>query len=293
MIAINSLTKSFGATQAVDDVTIQIDSGDIFGLVGPDGAGKTTLLRMVCGLLVPDEGTTTITNNELFSYMPQKFSLYGDLTVMENINFFGALYSLDRATIRRRADEILTMTALIDFKNRSADNLSGGMKQKLALTCALIPQPKLLLLDEPTYGVDPNSRKGFWKILYQLNQDAITIVVSTPNMDEAELCKTVGFLDQGKLIAVDSPPKLKNNSRYQVWEVHSGYRDPDLFNKLSWIKNASFYGHKYRLLVDDNPAAQQLIVDFLQERGIDHSKIQPVAATMEDIYVSLAADGVI
>lgn len=292
MVVINNLTKSFGTIRAVKSVSMQITRGDIFGLVGPDGAGKTTLIRMICKLLAPDSGTVTITDNQVFSYMPQKFSLYGDLTVMENINFFGALYNLDRATIQQRADEILALTDLIKFKNRFADHLSGGMKQKLALTCALISRPNVLLLDEPTFGVDPQSRKDFWKILYQLNKESITIIVSTPYMDEAELCKTVGFLDHGKLIAVDTPPNLKNNCPYQVWEVHCSNREPDLFNTLPGIKDASFYGHKYRLLVE-HTLNGQLITEFLLQKNIPHYNIHPVAATMEDVFISLATNEVV
>lgn len=291
MVVINNLTKSFGNIRAVESVTMQVAKGDIFGLVGPDGAGKTTLIRMICRLLVPDSGTVTIADDQIFSYMPQKFSLYGDLTVMENINFFGALYNLNRTTIQQRADEILALMDLIKFKNRFAEHLSGGMKQKLALTCALISRPQLLLLDEPTFGVDPQSRKEFWKILYQLNKESITIIVSTPYMDEAELCKTVGFLEQGKLIAVDSPSNLKNNCPYQVWEVHCANREPDLFNTLPGIKNANFYGHKYRLLVEHSN--RQQITEFLQQKNIFHYNIRPVAATMEDVFISLATNEVV
>lgn len=292
MIKLNGLTKSFGIIRAVDNVTIEVKKGDILGLVGPDGAGKTTLIRMMCRLMVPDKGTVSIGDQRL-SYMPQKFSLYGDLTVMENINFFGSMYNLDRTTIGQRADEILALTELLPFKGRFADQLSGGMKQKLALTCALISRPNLLLLDEPTFGVDPQSRKDFWKILYQLNKEGITIIVSTPYMDEAELCKTVAFLNQGRLIALDSPSNLKNNCPFQVWEVSCACRDPDLFNGLHWIKEANFYGYKYRLLLDHNQLNQQLITDFLQKRKIHVHSIQAVTATMEDVFVSLARDGVV
>jgi len=208
MIETDALTKVFGPLTAVSQISIKIARGEIFGLVGPDGAGKTTLMRMLCGIITPTSGSITgfsgnSKNNqksrETFGYMPQRFSLYGDLTVMENIYFYGSLYKLDKNTIRKRADDIMQLTNLFIFKSRLADNLSGGMKQKLALTCALVARPALLILDEPTFGVDPESRKEFWKILYQLNKDGMTILVSTPYMDEAELCKKVAFMDRGSV----------------------------------------------------------------------------------------------
>ena len=206
MIHVHKLTKSFGTITAVNQVELQVNRNEIFGVVGPDGAGKTTLLRMICGLIEPNQGQVILFGQESPSdrersrlgYMPQRFSLYGDLTVMENINFFGGLYSLKKATIRKRAEEILSITNMQDFTDRLADNLSGGMKQKLALTCALITRPELLVLDEPTYGVDPESRKEFWKILYRLNREGVTVMVSTPYMDEAELCHRVAIMNEGR-----------------------------------------------------------------------------------------------
>ena len=194
MIRIEGITKKFDGNTALDNVSLHVRDKEIFGLVGPDGAGKTTLLRIVCGLITPGGGQVFIdgrlqtgrTAGNL-GYMPQRFSLYGDLTVQENIDFFGAMYSLSRKIIRQRAEEVFAITKLAPFTDRFADNLSGGMKQKLALTCALITRPSVLILDEPTYGVDPESRKDFWMILYRLNQEGRTILVSTPYMDEAEL----------------------------------------------------------------------------------------------------------
>jgi len=298
MIDIMNLCKTFGSVTAVDHVTLQVHQGDIFGLVGPDGAGKTTLIRLVCGLLAPDSGSVKLFNDksqgsataESFGYMPQKFSLYGDLTVMENINFFGSMYGLDRKTTRQRADEILQITDLIRFKERFADNLSGGMKQKLALTCALISRPKLLVLDEPTFGVDPESRKEFWKILYQLNKEGMTILVSTPYMDEAELCKRVGFMERGKLVAVDSPGSLKNRFPYQVLEVKAASKNPDIFYGLmdQGLIDAGFYGDKYHLVVGEMPGEEEVIIQYLADLGMEVFSIKAVPATMEDVFLSLA-----
>ncbi len=293
MIATEGLYKQFGDIVAVDEVSIKVEGEEIYGLVGPDGAGKTTLIRMMCGIMTPTRGRVDIGHGEhgqqspVFGYMPQKFSLYGDLTVMENIDFFGSLYELDRKTIRRRADEILEITDLINFKGRFADNLSGGMKQKLALTCALLSKPEMLLLDEPTYGVDPESRKEFWRILYQLNSDGITVVVSTPYMDEAELCHRVAFMDRGKVVAVDTPVNLKNNFPYKILEIKADREDLDFLNSLEEVVEAGFYGDKYHVAVHNPENARRAIAGAIAGKGINLELMNEIPPSMEDIFVSL------
>lgn len=297
MIKACELTKSFGTIVAVDHVDIEVDRNEIFGLVGPDGAGKTTLLRMICGLIEPDRGKVVLFgeenlgngNRSRLGYMPQRFSLYGDLTVMENINFFGSLYGLKKTTIRQRAEEILSITNMLEFGNRLAANLSGGMKQKLALTCALITGPEILILDEPTYGVDPESRKEFWKILYRLNQEGVTLMVSTPYMDEAELCHRVAIISQGRVVAVSSPMQLKRSLPHRLLEVMADTRDPRVFDGLSHIDGCSFYGDRYHIAVQDPEAAIPEINDFLAERGVRVYSIREVAPSMEDVFVALTA----
>lgn len=302
MIQAEDLTKVFGRLTAVNKVTLRIEKGEIFGLVGPDGAGKTTLFRMLCGLIAPTSGRVTLYDEKLktnqrstknFGYMPQKFSLYGDLTVMENIHFFGSLYKLDRKTIRQRADEILQLTNLFQFKSRFADDLSGGMKQKLALTCALIARPEVLILDEPTFGVDPESRKEFWKILYQLNKEGITIIVSTPYMDEAELCKKVAFMDRGKIMAVDTPNNLKKHFRYKILELKADESDLDFINGLPEVIDASFYGDKYHVAVHEIERAKAVISGLLSEKGIKVLQFEEIPPSMEDIFISLAEKEVV
>lgn len=290
MIVTDKVSKSFGSLPAVVNVSLEVVKGDIFGLVGPDGAGKTTLIRILCGLITPNDGQVKVDGESGFGYMPQKFSLYGDLTVMENINFFGSMYGLRRSVIRQRADETLQITNLMPFKNRFADNLSGGMKQKLALTCALISRPRLLVLDEPTFGVDPESRKEFWKILYQLNKEGMTILVSTPYMDEAELCKKVGFMNEGRLVAVDTPQNLKKSFPYTILEVKAGSREPEFFNNLEGVLDASLYGDKYRLVVKNVAQAERAITTALADQGIFFS-LQPVKPSMEDVFTVLAEQG--
>ncbi|MEN6348911.1 MAG: ABC transporter ATP-binding protein [Syntrophomonas sp.] len=295
MIRTEDLSKSFGRTEAVKSISLQAAKGCILGLVGPDGAGKTTLIRMICGLITPDSGRVLLMGlppeqiaRENLGYMPQRFSLYGDLTIMENINFFGSMYGINKKLIKQRADEILEFTGLAPFKDRLADRLSGGMKQKLALTCALITRPAILVLDEPTYGVDPESRKEFWKILYRLNQEGMTIVISTPYMDEAELCQQVAFINQGKLVTTNSPAGLKNSFPHRILEVRAGVKNPYIFNDVPEILNASFYGYKYHLVVDDVEKARESIQAHLRQKGIELVSLAEVSPSMEDLFVTLA-----
>ncbi len=294
MIKVREVTKSFGRITAVSQVDFTVGRQEIFGVVGPDGAGKTTLLRMVCGLITPEQGYIHLfgediseKNKSRLGYMPQRFSLYPDLTVMENINFFGGLYGLKKTVIRQRAEEILTITDLLDFSDRLADNLSGGMKQKLALTCALITRPELLILDEPTYGVDPESRKEFWKILYRLNAEGVTVMASTPYMDEAELCHRVAIINEGRIVAVNSPGELKKGLNYRVLEVKADTRNPYIFSGLTGIAECSFYGDCFHIAVKDVNTVIQKITDHLAKLQIRIDKLEEVAPSMEDVFVAL------
>lgn len=294
MIALSNVTKSFGAITAVNQVSLRVEKQEIFGLVGPDGAGKTTLLRMVCGLIDPDAGKVELFGKPIhfldefrnsFGYMPQKFSLYGDLTIMENINFFGSLYSLDKTTIKKRAEETLAITGLLPFVNRRADKLSGGMKQKLSLSLSLITRPSLLILDEPTFGVDPESRREFWKILYKLNYEGMTVLVTTAYMDEAELCTKVGFLSAGVLKAAAPPAALKQQFPYQVIEVHTINRDMNIFANIPGIIDTAFFGYKYRLIADKSYD----VLERLSQAALPQvSFIEKVDPTMEDLFIILA-----
>lgn len=298
MIQTQNLKKTFSnKTKAVDDISLTLSEKEILGLVGPDGAGKTTLLRMICGLITPDSGKVTIMGHSpedksnlesCFGYMPQRFSLYGDLTVIENINLFGYLFGLDPKIINHRADEILEITNLSPFKNRFADNLSGGMKQKLSLTCALVTRPKILVLDEPTFGVDPESRKDIWKILYNLNKKGMSILVSTPYMDEAELCTKVAFINNGKIIAEDSPSNFKKNFSCTVYKISTNIKDMVYFKQLCGqdIVDAYQYGESYHIVVSNQRQESiQNIFDRLKEKKVILNKPEMINPSMEDIFV--------
>jgi ABC-2 type transport system ATP-binding protein len=228
MIRCEGLTKQFGSVTAVDHVDLTINEGEIFGLVGPDGAGKTTTLRLLAGILERSEGHGSIGGYELgrddakikdmIAYMPQRFGLYEDLTVMENLQFYADIYCTDRREQQERITKLLAFTRMEPFANRLGRNLSGGMKQKLGLACALIHTPKVLLLDEPTNGVDPVSRRDFWNILYELLKEKVTILFSTSYLDEAERCNRIGLLYHGKLLRCDHPDQIMHQRRSETLE---------------------------------------------------------------------------
>ena len=227
IIQIENLTKSYGEIEAVKGIDLQVIRGEMFGLVGPDGAGKTTTMRILCGLLLPDDGNATLFEMDIarnrkkvqnkIGYLSQKFSLYGDLSVDENIEFFADIHNVK--DFKPRRDELLNFTRLTPFRERLADKLSGGMKQKLALACSLIHKPEILFLDEPTTGVDPVSRRDFWKILSDLQKDGITIFMTTPYLDEAERCNRVAMMNDGKIISMDTPQNLKTSLSKEVVEI--------------------------------------------------------------------------
>ena len=228
VIKATNLTRKFGELTAVDNLTIDIEEGEIFGLVGPDGAGKTTTMRLLTGILDPTSGEGWVYNKHIvkeaeslkddIAYMSQRFGLYEDLTVMENVNFYADVYCVPKNTRASKIESLLGFSGLTPFKERLAGKLSGGMKQKLGLACALIHTPKVLFLDEPTNGVDPVSRRDFWKILYELLKEKVTILYSTSYLDEAERCKRVGLIDKGKLLKCDTPEAIKKERGVKTLE---------------------------------------------------------------------------
>lgn len=297
------LTKSFPGVHAVDHLSFDVRSGEIFGLVGPDGAGKTTTLRMLAGIMPPDEGTARVAGFNVvqnpegakrhLSYMPQRFGLYEDLTVDENIRFYADLFGVRRAERQERSMQLLQAAGMKEFRKRLAGNLSGGMKQKLGLVCALIHRPKVVLLDEPTTGVDPVSRRDFWRILYGLVSEGVTILTSTAYLDEAERCHRVALLHQGKLLFCDTPANLKAKLGKGVLSITSSEprRLRGQLQHTAGISSLVLTGDGLHVVVDE---AARRIPEFetqLKNARIPFDGIQEVSPTIEDLFVDAVGGG--
>jgi ABC-2 type transport system ATP-binding protein len=297
MIELIGVEKHFGSRNAVDRISLTVEQGEIFGLVGPDGAGKTTTIRILTGVADPTAGIVRVLGETVIEkikqhlgYVPQRFSLYGDLTVMENIRFIGSLYGAARGKIVNRAEEILRFTNLWAFRDRLAANLSGGMKQKLALAAGLMHKPALFFLDEPTTGVDPVSRREFWQMLYSLNQEGMTIFVSTPYMDEAELCTRVAFMHQGKIVSVAPPRQLKQQYPYRLLELQVRHKNVKPFLAACPVREVNSFGEKYHLTVDDPETAAVAVRQALTAAGLEVLSLVEMPPTLEDVFVALASE---
>ena len=296
-IAAENLVKSFAATRALNGLSFDVRGGEIFGLVGPDGAGKTTALRILAGILTPDAGAATIAGidvvrfperaKRVLSYMPQRFGLYEDLTVDENIRFYADLFGVRRAERATRSEQLLRAAGMSEFRSRLAGKLSGGMKQKLGLVCALIHRPAVLLLDEPTTGVDPVSRRDFWRILYELLAEGVAILTSTAYLDEAERCHRVALLHQGRLLFCDTPSALKTGMRKGVLSVASAEprRVRTELEDADGISSLVMSGDGLHIVVDDVSIRKPEFVQRLTRAGIPFNSVQQVAPTIEDIFV--------
>jgi ABC-2 type transport system ATP-binding protein len=298
-VALDGLTKRFGDTLAVDRLTFGIAAGEIFALVGPDGAGKTTTLRMLTGILTPTAGRATVLGldtvreaeeiKEQIGYMSQRFGLYPDLRVEENLHFYAEIYGVPRRGREEKIDRLLAFSNMQPFKKRLAGNLSGGMKQKLGLACALIHTPRVLFLDEPTNGVDPVSRRDFWRILYQLLADGVTIVVSTAYLDEAERATRVGLLHQGRLLAADTPKRLKRLIEGTLLEVRTDR--PRLaaaaLRKSLAAESVSLFGERVHVVSRQPEEAGAAIAATLAGEGIRLASLEPAEPSLEDVFVSV------
>jgi ABC-2 type transport system ATP-binding protein len=291
------LSKSFGETTAVADLTLSIPQGQMFALVGPDGAGKTTVLRLLCGVLAPTDGTVRILGMESprelerikrrIGYFSQGFSLYGDLSVDENIEFFAEIHGVEE--FRKRREELLQFTRLEPFRRRQADRLSGGMKQKLALVCTLIHRPSLLLLDEPTTGVDPVSRRDFWVILSSLMTEDITVLLTTPYLDEAERCHQVGMLQSGRLLVADSPAALRGRLGGTLLEIICSEvrRAFAVLKESSLIAEVQIFGDRLDVLLDNRTVQENQVRELLHREGIDILGWRAVQPRLENLFISL------
>ena len=296
MIELENIEKHFDQIAALRGISLNVQEGEIFGLVGPDGAGKTTLIRIMTGILAADKGSLSILNQpdsraikDEIGYVPQKFSLYGDLTVMENIRLIGSLYGKNSQDIESLAADILAFTKLLPFKDRLADQLSGGMKQKLALAAGLLHRPRLFFLDEPTTGVDPVSRREFWQMLYGLNKQGTTIFVSTPYMDEADLCTRIAFMQDGRIVACATPAELRSRYPYRLLELEAeGKHLKPYFAHL--VKECNAFGDKFHLVVENPDRSAILIREALAQAGIKIHSLKEISPSLEDVFVALASE---
>jgi ABC-2 type transport system ATP-binding protein len=297
-VAVEGLTKRFDSITAVDSLRFTVATGEVFGLVGPDGAGKTTAMRMLAGVMTPDAGSATVAGYDVvqdpegvknhISYMPQGFGLYEDLTVDENIRFYAELFGVGRAEREERAARLLTASGMTRFRDRPAGQLSGGMKKKLGLTCALIHTPRVLLLDEPTTGVDPVSRRDFWRILYALVAEGVTVVASTAYLDEAERCHRLALLHRGRLLLCDTPARLKAGMPGAVVLVTSRVPDAvrDALRQAPGVTSLLVVGDGVHLVVDDAGRRVPELRARLEEAAVPFSDVAPVAPTFEDVFVA-------
>ena len=296
----------FGSFRAVDNISFSVRRGEVFGFLGPNGAGKSTTIRMLCGLLSPTSGSATvagydITDNpdavkENIGYMSQRFSLYEDLTVDQNINFYGGIYGLEGARLKERKEWAIVMAGLKGKEKMLARALSGGWKQRLALGCSILHEPPIVFLDEPTGGVDPVSRRKFWELIYELSSHGTTVFVTTHYMDEAEHCNTIGFIYNGKLVALGSPTELKHRlDRYTVYEVHCS--DPveamEILRQQPWTVETSIFGSAFHISVDSSDREQFMIKQTLAKNKIDVTQIEKIVPSLEDVFLHLidAEDG--
>ena len=302
-IVAEGLTKNFPGVRAVDHLSFDVHAGEIFGLVGPDGAGKTTTLRMLAGIMPPDEGTAAVAGCDVIhdpeaakhhlSYMPQRFGLYEDLTVDENIRFYADLFGVKKGEREERSPVLLRAAGMSEFRKRLAGKLSGGMKQKLGLVCALIHRPKVILLDEPTTGVDPVSRRDFWRILYELISEGVAILTSTAYLDEAERCHRVALLHQGKLLFCDTPANLKGKLGKGVLSVTSSEprRLRSQLEHAPGISSLVLTGDGVHVAVDDAARRIPELEARLTTAHIPFDAIQQVTPTIEDLFIDAVGGG--
>jgi ABC-2 type transport system ATP-binding protein len=296
-VVVRELVKDFAGVRAIDHLSFEVAAGEIFGIVGPDGAGKTTTMRILAGVLTPNAGSASIAGcdvvrdpegvKHLISYMPQRFGLYEDLTVDENIRFYADLFGIRRDAREARATELLKACGMSEFRARAAGKLSGGMKQKLGLVCALIHTPRVLILDEPTNGVDPVSRREFWAMLYALVGQGVTVVNSTAYLDEAERCHRIALLHQGRLLFCDTPERLKSRLLDAVVSIVSNEarRVRDELASAEGVSSVVLVGDAVHLFVDHADLRMPALSSRLTARGIPFDEIVRVTPTIEDLFV--------
>jgi ABC-2 type transport system ATP-binding protein len=299
VILVEGLSKSFGGLKAVDNLILQVAQGESFALLGPDGAGKTTTIRMLCGIMDPDRGQAQVLGydtvreseniKEHIGYMPQRFGLYDDLTVAENLGFYADIYRVPKADRQKRVPELLDFADLARFQTRLAANLSGGMRQKLGLICTLVHRPRIIFLDEPTFGVDPVSRREFWQILYQLLVSGITIFLSTSYMDEAERAHRVGLLHRGRLLLADTPRAVKGSFQGELLEARDGdlHKVKKTFVEHPLVRQMLLMGDRLMITVDQSFMALRPLQQFLADAGMADITLKVAEPGLEDVFVQV------
>jgi ABC-type multidrug transport system ATPase subunit len=298
MITVQNISKKYADVQALNDISFSVEQSELFGLIGPDGAGKTSLFRILTTLLLPDSGTASVAGLDVIKdfkairanvgYMPGRFSLYQDLSVEENLNFFATVFN---TTVRENYELVKDIYIQLEpFKNRRAGKLSGGMKQKLALCCALIHRPTVLFLDEPTTGVDAVSRKEFWEMLKRLKERGITILVSTPYMDEAMLCQRIALIQNGSIMSIDTPSAIIDKFPEKVFAVHADNMSLLLHDlrRCAGIRSCHSFGEFHHItFLNDSENEQQKLLAFLTEKKYQNIEIKPITPTVEDCFIEL------
>jgi ABC-2 type transport system ATP-binding protein len=303
-IVVQELTKQFGEFVAVDHVSFAVNPGEIFGWLGPNGAGKTTTIRMLLGLMKPTSGHMSVLGYDparetkvmqaQVGYMSQQFTLYNELTARENLRFYGRVYGLSSAQLEQRQAELLKMAGLSDRANVLTGSLSGGWKQRLALGCAIVHRPSVVFLDEPTAGVDPISRREFWELIYDMAKQGVTILVTTHYMDEAELCQRVGFISQGRLVALDSPARLKQTQmRGRVLEIHSPTPERVMSvlkalqqNHTLPLDEVALYGAQIHAVIPGSEADREAVRQALAAENVPLTALEWIEPTLEDVFIS-------
>jgi ABC-2 type transport system ATP-binding protein len=299
-VIVEDISKTFGDFVAVDHIRFQVEKGEIFGFLGPNGAGKSTTIRILCGLLLPTSGKGKVAGFDILKepekikraigYISQKFSLYDDLTVVENLHFFGGIYGLSGSLQKMRENDVLEITDLQDSRDRITQTLAVGSKQRLALGCAILHEPTILFLDEPTSGVDPISRRNFWSLIQKMGERGVTTFVTTHYMDEAEYCDRLALIYQGRMIASGTPSELKLESLSQgVLEIECDPLVPalDLLKRESWVSESAVFGDGLHVIGKENVDLEREVNALFQEHGINLKRMGTIRPSLEDVFVSL------
>ena len=302
-VSVKDLVKKFGDFTAVNRINFDVSGGEIFGFLGPNGAGKSTTIRMLCGIITPTSGSGAVGGFDIIKqqedikqhigYMSQRFSLYDDLTVEENINFYSGIYKVPRAEKEKRKEDIIRMAELGEFRSSLTRMLSGGWKQRLALGCAVIHEPRIIFLDEPTSGVDPITRNNFWRIIKEMASRGITVFVTTHYMDEAENCNRMALIYKGTMIAMGTPEEMKTERmKEDVLDIQlAGSEDwLEKISALPVVKEAALFGVSIHAVVEDAETAVPLIKNMFEKEGVRKYKIDKIKASLEDVFVSLIED---